>query len=30
LWQAPLALALLGSFFFWRAWMSMKDMQVKA
>ena len=30
LWQAPLALALLGLFFFWRAWMSMKDMQVKA
>ena len=30
LWQAPLALAFLGLFFFWRAWMSMKDMQVKA
>jgi ABC-2 type transport system permease protein len=30
LWSAPLALALLGSFFFWRAWAVMKDMQVKA
>lgn len=30
LWQAPIALALLGGFFFWRAWSAMKDMQVKA
>ncbi len=30
LWTAPLALALLGLFFFWRAWAVMKDMQVKA
>ena len=30
LWTAPLALALLGLFFFWRAWSVMKDMQVKA
>jgi drug efflux transport system permease protein len=30
LWQAPLALAFLGLFFFWRAWAVMKDMQVKA
>src|SRR5436853_574560 len=29
-WTAPLALALLGAFFFWRAWSVMKDMQVKA
>jgi len=29
-WHAPIALALLGAFFFWRAWSSMKDMQVKA
>lgn len=29
-WAAPLALALLGGFFFWRAWSVMKDMQVKA
>jgi len=29
-WPAPIALALLGAFFFWRAWSSMKDMQVKA
>ena len=27
---APVALALLGSFFFWRAWAVMKDMQIKA
>ncbi len=30
LWQAPLALALIGAFFFWRAWSVMKEMQVKA
>ncbi|HEV8138674.1 MAG TPA: ABC transporter permease [Pyrinomonadaceae bacterium] len=30
LWQAPLALALLGGFFFWRAWSVMREMQVKA
>ena len=30
LWHAPLALALLGGFFFWRAWSAMKEMQVKA
>jgi len=30
LWAAPVALALLGAFFFWRAWAVMKDMQVKA
>ena len=30
LWQAPLALFLLGAFFFWRAWNAMKEMQVKA
>ena len=29
-WQAPIALALLGAFFFWRAWSVMKDMQIKA
>jgi ABC-2 type transport system permease protein len=29
-WPAPIALALLGAFFFWRAWAVMKDMQVKA
>jgi drug efflux transport system permease protein len=29
-WPAPIALALLGAFFFWRAWSSMKEMQVKA
>jgi ABC-2 type transport system permease protein len=29
-WHAPIALALLGAFFFWRAWSAMKDMQVKA
>jgi len=29
-WNAPIALALLGGFFFWRAWAVMKDMQVKA
>jgi ABC-2 type transport system permease protein len=29
-WPAPIALALLGAFFFWRAWSAMKDMQVKA
>ena len=29
-WPAPIALALLGAFFFWRAWRAMKDMQVKA
>jgi len=29
-WPAPLALALLGAFFFWRAWSSMKEMQIKA
>jgi len=29
-WHAPLALALLGGFFFWFAWSVMKDMQVKA
>jgi ABC-2 type transport system permease protein len=29
-WHAPIALALLGAFFFWRAWSVMKDMQVKA
>jgi len=30
IWYAPIALALLGAFFFWRAWSVMKDMQVKA
>jgi ABC-2 type transport system permease protein len=30
LWPAPLALALLGGFFFWRAWSVMREMQVKA
>jgi len=30
LWPAPIALALLGGFFFWRAWSVMKEMQVKA
>ena len=30
LWGAPVALALLGMFFFWRSWAVMKDMQVKA
>jgi ABC-2 type transport system permease protein len=29
-WQAPVALALLSGFFFWRAWTATKDMQVKA
>jgi ABC-2 type transport system permease protein len=29
-WHAPIALAGLGGFFFWRAWRAMKDMQVKA
>ncbi len=29
-WHAPLALALLGAFFFWFAWRVMRDMQVKA
>lgn len=29
-WQAPVALALLGTFFFWRAWSVMREMQVKA
>jgi ABC-2 type transport system permease protein len=29
-WYAPVALALLSGFFFWRAWHVMKDMQVKA
>jgi ABC-2 type transport system permease protein len=29
-WQAPIALAVLSGFFFWRAWNVMKDMQVKA
>ena len=29
-WHAPVALALLGAFFFWLAWSVMKDMQVKA
>jgi ABC-2 type transport system permease protein len=29
-WYAPVALALLGGFFFFRAWSAMKDMQVKA
>ncbi len=28
-WVEPIALALLSSFFFWRAWSVMKDMQVK-
>ncbi len=28
-WTAPIALALLGAFFFWRAWSVMKEMQVK-
>jgi drug efflux transport system permease protein len=28
-WYAPIALALLSAFFFWRAWSVMKDMQVK-
>ena len=30
LWGAPIALGLLGLFYFWRAWGVMKDMQVKA
>jgi ABC-2 type transport system permease protein len=30
IWHAPVALALLSGFFFWRAWSVMKDMQVKA
>ena len=30
IWYAPLALALLSGFFFFRAWAVMKDMQVKA
>lgn len=30
IWYAPLALLLLGAFFFWRGWAVMKDMQVKA
>jgi ABC-2 type transport system permease protein len=30
IWHAPLALLLLGAFFFWRAWSVMKEMQVKA
>jgi ABC-2 type transport system permease protein len=30
LWPAPLALALLGGFFFWRAWSAMKEMQIRA
>jgi ABC-2 type transport system permease protein len=29
-WHAPIALGLLASFFFWRAWSSLKEMQVKA
>lgn len=29
-WPAPVALALLGAFFFWRAWSVMREMQVKA
>jgi ABC-2 type transport system permease protein len=29
-WQAPIALALLGAFFFWRAWRVMREMQIKA
>lgn len=29
-WHAPIALALLSAFFFWRGWAVMKDMQVKA
>jgi drug efflux transport system permease protein len=29
-WYAPIALGLLSTFFFWRAWSVMKDMQVKA
>jgi ABC-2 type transport system permease protein len=29
-WYAPLALALLSAFFFWRAWAVMKDMQLHA
>src|SRR5213596_3449007 len=29
-WPAPIALSLLGAFFFWRAWAVMKEMQVKA
>ena len=30
IWYAPIALFLLGAFFFWRAWSVMKEMQVKA
>jgi ABC-2 type transport system permease protein len=30
IWYAPIALSLLGAFFFWRAWSVMKEMQVKA
>src|SRR5262252_7372661 len=29
-WPAPIALALLGGFYFWRGWSVMKDMQVKS
>jgi ABC-2 type transport system permease protein len=29
-WPAPIVLALLSAFYFWRAWAVMKDMQVKA
>ncbi len=29
-WTAPIALFLLGGFFFWRAWAVMKEMQIKA
>jgi ABC-2 type transport system permease protein len=30
LWHVPIALTLLASFFFWRAWSSLRDMQLKA
>ena len=30
LWHVPIALGLLASFFFWRAWSSLREMQVKA
>jgi ABC-2 type transport system permease protein len=29
-WSAPIALFVLGAFFFWRAWSVMKEMQIKA
>ncbi len=29
-WDAPIGLTLLGAFFFWRAWMVMREMQIEA